>query len=58
MENLLSTTQLAEKLNVHYMTVLRMVKAERIPFIKVGKTEFRFDLKKVMGALEKTTLEG
>tara|TARA_R110002096_G_C14496554_1_gene715028 strand:- start:708 stop:890 length:183 start_codon:yes stop_codon:yes gene_type:complete len=54
MENLLSSAQLAEKLNVHKYTIHRMANDGRIPCVKLGKTDFRFDLKKVMAALEET----
>lgn len=46
------TKELAEILNVHPETVRRWVKAKRIPYIKVGKRDFRFDVEKVIEALE------
>ena len=55
MENLISTIQLAEKLNVHKATVIRMANDKRIPVIKISETEFRFNLKEVLVALEKNS---
>ncbi len=52
MTTLLTTNQLAKKLNVHRITVIRMVSKGRIPYIKVGATEYRYDEEKVMTALE------
>jgi len=53
--NLLSTNELAEKLNVHRITVVRMVNDGRIPYIKISDTEYRYDLEKVMTHLEANT---
>ena len=52
MSALLTTNELAARLNVHRITVIRMVNKGRIPYIKVGKTEYRYDEEKVMAALE------
>ena len=52
---LLSTNELAEKLNVHRITVVRMVNDGRIPYIKISDTEYRYDLEKVMTRLEENT---
>ena len=52
---LLSTNELAEKLNVHRITVVRMVNDGRIPYIKISDTEYRYDLEKVMARLEENT---
>ena len=51
-ENLLSTTQLSKKLSVHRITVIRMANDGRIPYVKISDTEYRYDYKKVMVALE------
>jgi excisionase family DNA binding protein len=51
MTQLLTTAQLAEKLNTSKMTVLRMAKDGRIPHIKISKTEFRYDIDEVLEAL-------
>ena len=50
--NLLSTTKMAEKLGVHRITVVRMAKDGRIPYIKISDTEYRYDSEKVIKALE------
>lgn len=50
---LLTTFELAAKLNVNPITVLRMVKSKRIPYIAISKTEFRYDLVEVMTELKK-----
>ena len=50
--DLLSTSQLAKKLGVHRITVIRMANDGRIPYIKISDTEYRYDYKKVMAALE------
>lgn len=52
MSALLTTNELAAKLNVHRITVIRMVNNGRIPYVKVGATEYRYDEEKVMQALE------
>ena len=51
-EKLLTTKELAEVLNVHPITVTRMVRNKRIPYIKIGGTEFRYKLNEVLKALE------
>lgn len=53
--NLLSTNELAEKLNVHRITVVRMVNDGRIPHIKISDTEYRYDFEKVMTHLQANT---
>ena len=55
MTELITTFELAEKLKVHKMTIHRMVKDGRIPCVKLSKTEFRFDLIKVLEALKENT---
>ena len=52
---LLSTTQLAKKLGVHRITVVRMANDGRIPYIKISDTEYRYDYDKVIEALEANT---
>lgn len=49
--NLLTTKELAEALNVNPQTVRRLVNSGRIPHIELSKTEWRFDLQKVLRAL-------
>lgn len=49
---LVTTVQLAQILNVHTNTVRRWVKEDRIPRIKISETDFRFDVEKVIAALE------
>ena len=51
-ENLISTNELAKKLSVHRMTVVRMAKDGRIPFLKISDTEYRYNYEKVITALE------
>ncbi len=51
---LLKTKELAEKLGVHPITVNRMAKDGRIPFIKISDTEFRFNYEEVIEALNHT----
>lgn len=53
--NLLSTTQMAKKLGVHRITVVRMANDGRIPYIKISDTEYRYDSEKVITALENST---
>ena len=48
----MSTSQLAKKLGVHRITVIRMANDGRIPFMKISDTEYRYDFEKVMAALE------
>ena len=50
--NLISTTEMANKLGVHRITVVRMAKDGRIPFVKISDTEYRYDMDKVIAALE------
>lgn len=50
--NLVSTTQLAKKLGVHRITVIRMANDGRIPYIKISDTEYRYDYEKVIATLE------
>lgn len=49
---LLTTNEIAEKLNVHPATVRRMVKRKQIPYIKLSDKEFRFQLEPVLTALQ------
>ena len=49
--SLMTTNELAVKLNVHRITVVRMANDGRIPYIKISSTEYRYDLEKVMLAL-------
>ena len=53
--NLLSTTKMARKLGVHRITIVRMAIDGRIPYLKISDTEYRFDAKKVIAALENST---
>ena len=53
--SLLSTTQLAKKLGLHRITVVRMANDGRIPYIKISDTEYRYDYGKVIEALENNT---
>lgn len=53
--DLISTTKMAKRLGVHRMTVVRLVKAGRIPYIKISSTEYRYDADKVLAALEDST---
>ena len=54
-QNLLTTSELAEKFRVTTDTILRWRKARRIPFIKIsGKNVYRFDFAAVMAALNNT----
>lgn len=53
--DLLSTEQLAQKLQVSDQTINRWRKKNRIPFVKIGKS-FRFDLEQVLQVL--TTKNG
>lgn len=48
----MTTLELAEKLNVHRVTIMRMAKDGRIPYIRISPTEFRYDFEKVMEALQ------
>ena len=52
MSALLTTNELAAKLNVHRITVLRMANKGTIPYIAIGKTEQRYEWDKVIEALE------
>jgi len=52
MSTLLTTNELAAKLNVHRITVLRMANKGTIPYIAIGKTEQRYEWDKVIEALE------
>lgn len=54
-KNLISTTKMAKRLGVHRMTIVRLVKAKRIPYIKISSTEYRYDAEKVIAALEEST---
>ena len=54
--NLLSTNELAKKLNLHRITVIRMVNDGRIPYIKISDTEYRYDYEKVIASLEANTV--
>ena len=53
--SLLSTTQLAKKLGLHRITVVRMANDGRIPYIKISDTEYRYDYDKVIETLEANT---
>ena len=48
----MTTQELAERLNVHRITIMRMAKDGRIPYIKISDTEFRYDWDKVMAKLD------
>ena len=52
MEILISTSELAERLDVHKITVQRMANDGRIPCIKISSTEYRFKYSDVMEALK------
>lgn len=58
MSVLLTTNELAKKLNVHRMTISRMVNKGTIPFIKIGETEYRYEWDKVIEALEVNNAKG
>jgi len=47
----MTTKQLAESLGLHPETIRRWVKSGKIPVIKIGEKDFRFDCQKVMEAL-------
>ena len=49
---LLTTTELAAKLNVSRITVLRMAKDKRIPYIAISATEFRYNYNEVIAKLK------
>lgn len=52
MKKLLTTKELAEYLNVHPVSINRMVANDRIPFMRLGKTDLRFDLEEVLKELK------
>ncbi len=58
MSVLLTTNELAAKLNVHRITVLRMANKGTIPYMAIGKTEQRYDWDKVIAALEVNNTKG
>ena len=49
---LLTTNELAERLNVHRLTIMRMVGDGTIPHIKISKKEFRYEYDEVILALK------
>lgn len=52
MKKLLNSKELAEYLNIHHGSVKRMVASDRIPFIRLSKTDLRFDLEEVLKKLK------
>lgn len=52
MVNLLTTNELAERLNLHRITVRRMSIDGRIPSIFISDTETRYDWDDVIAALK------
>lgn len=52
---LLTTNEMAAKLNVHRITVMRMATDGRIPYIKISATEYRYEEDAVMEKLRSTT---
>jgi excisionase family DNA binding protein len=56
MSELLTTKQLAEKLQLSYSMVWKMIRNKEIPYILVGKN-YRFEYDKVMDQLKKNTAD-
>lgn len=52
MTKFIGTRELCEVLQVSKATILKLVKENTIPHLKVTSTNFRFDLDKVITALE------
>lgn len=49
----ITTSDLAKLLSVHENTVRRWTRDGRIPHIKISETDFRYEVEKVIAALEK-----
>lgn len=49
---LLTTTKLAEALNTHPATVLRLAREGRIPRMQLGRHGYRYNLDEVLEALK------
>ena len=47
-----TTNEVAEYLNVHRITVIRMANDGRIPVIKLSSKEYRYQLDEVLAALK------
>ena len=54
----ITTKELSLHLGLHTETIRRMCRDGRIPYIKVSKTDFKFDLEKVIKRLEKDAENG
>ena len=59
MEKLLKITELAELLNINKFALYNMVYANKIPYVKIGKTNrsIRFDIKKITAWLDKNSCD-
>jgi excisionase family DNA binding protein len=59
MEKLLKITELAELLNINKFALYNMVYANKIPYVKIGKTNrsIRFDIKKINAWLDKNSCD-
>lgn len=51
---LLKIDELCAALSVDKKTVFKLIKANAIPFLKLGERTFRFDLDEVVNALKTT----
>ncbi|MCP4279521.1 MAG: helix-turn-helix domain-containing protein [Alteromonas sp.] len=54
---MLTTKELAESMGVHPETVRRLVKRNKIPYLKISETEFRFIEADVIRALSVNVVE-
>jgi excisionase family DNA binding protein len=53
MKKMLRSSELAERLGITKITVIRMANAGQIPSIQIGsKNQYRFDLEQVLAALK------
>ncbi len=58
MKDLIKTKQLAKILGIHPVSVHKMTRAGKIPYIRLSARDYRYDLDEVMNALRESTAKG